>query len=79
MQKTLAEEMLDVVSGVMETVLNEFMDDSPTSIVATDFDVQLLKFSIAYKNGSIDNEELCALVKTLCDVEKVWRKLNDVK
>ncbi len=79
MQKSVFDEMEEMVNDVLETVLNEFLEDEPTTILQTDFDVQLLKFSVAHKSGRIDKEQVISLTLALCDVERIWRKLNDIK
>lgn len=77
MRKSVADEMSDNINEVLEDVLNEFLDGEETTLLETDFDVELLKYSIAHKNGRISTEEMVCLTASLIDVEKIWRKLND--
>ncbi len=76
---SMFEKMQSDTGRCMAQVVNEFLEDCPTSFVSTDFDVQYLKISLALKNGHISNDEMVILCAGVSDVEKIWKKLNDVK
>lgn len=73
------EQMNENISDVLMRIVNEFCDKIPTTFVATDFDVEYLKISLAYKNKHIDDMQMCVLCSMVDDCERLWKKLNDVK
>ena len=69
--------MLEDIAQVFSQVLNEFVDNTPTSFVEADFEVQYLKIQIAYKNKQLDCEDVQVLTAALAECSMVWHKLND--
>ena len=73
----MLEKMLEDIEQVLSQILNEFVDNTPTSFVEADFEVQYLKIQIAYKNKQLDCEDVQVLTVALAECSKIWHKLND--
>lgn len=73
------EEFITDITGMLISVLDEFLDNTPTSLTKTDFEVEYLRIQTALRADRISYVRMCQLCDSLAHVKKIWVKLNDIK